>query len=77
MFITLVVMFFTPLPHSGSVAHLPLPPTLQMDGTSVGCEGGGLYSNVVLSFSLNSMTTVTVILAAVITLIIGFGVSGM
>ncbi|NXQ23454.1 VTCN1 inhibitor, partial [Alaudala cheleensis] len=35
-----------------------------------------LCANVVLSFSLNSMTTVIVILAAVIALIIGFGVSG-
>lgn len=48
-----------------------------MDGTGVGCEGGGLCANVVLSFSPNSMTTVIVILAAVIALIIGFGVSGM
>ncbi|NXX35720.1 VTCN1 inhibitor, partial [Nicator chloris] len=35
-----------------------------------------LCTNVVLSFSPNSMTTVIVILAAVIALIIGFGVSG-
>ncbi|NXI21819.1 VTCN1 inhibitor, partial [Sterrhoptilus dennistouni] len=36
-----------------------------------------LCANVVLSFSPNSMTTVIVILAAVIALIIGFGVSGI
>ncbi|KAM7066660.1 LOW QUALITY PROTEIN: V-set domain-containing T-cell activation inhibitor 1 [Acridotheres tristis] len=38
----------------------------------MGCEGGGLCANVVLSFFPNSMTTDIVILAAVITLIIGF-----
>ncbi|XP_074390902.1 V-set domain-containing T-cell activation inhibitor 1 isoform X2 [Zonotrichia albicollis] len=42
----------------------------------MGCEGGGLCANAVLSFFPNSMTTVIVILAAVIALIIGFGVSG-
>lgn len=48
-----------------------------MAGTGMGWEGGGLCVNAVLSFSPNSMTTVIVILAAVIALIIGFGVSGM
>uniref|UniRef100_H0ZT13 V-set domain containing T cell activation inhibitor 1 n=1 Tax=Taeniopygia guttata TaxID=59729 RepID=H0ZT13_TAEGU len=43
----------------------------------MGCEGGGLCTNAVLSFFPNNMTTVIVILAAVTILIIGFGVSGM
>uniref|UniRef100_A0A8C3TUN5 V-set domain containing T cell activation inhibitor 1 n=1 Tax=Catharus ustulatus TaxID=91951 RepID=A0A8C3TUN5_CATUS len=42
----------------------------------MGCEGGGLSTSVVFSFFPNSMTTVIVILAAVITLIICFSVSG-
>lgn len=48
-----------------------------MDNTGMGCGGGGLCGNVVRSFFPNSMTTVIIILAAVIALIIGFGVSGM
>ncbi|RLV99012.1 hypothetical protein DV515_00010211 [Chloebia gouldiae] len=50
---------------------------LQVEGMGMGCEGGGLCTNAVLSFFPNSMTIVIVILAAVIILIIGFGVSGM
>lgn len=50
-----------------------LQTALQVEGTGMGCEGGGLCTNAVLSFFSNSMTTVVVILI----LIIGFGVSGM
>lgn len=62
----------------GSPASLSfLQVTQQMDNTGMGCGGGGLCGNVVRSFFPNSMTTVIIILAAVIALIIGFGVSGM
>ncbi|XP_072193174.1 V-set domain-containing T-cell activation inhibitor 1 isoform X1 [Excalfactoria chinensis] len=59
------------------VCHFPastsfLPAALQ---TYTRCKGGRLHANSVL-FSPNSMTTVIIILAAVIALIIGFGISG-
>lgn len=73
--------YHSPAPHQATslqLCHFPastsfLPAALQ---TYVRCNGGWLHGNGV-PFSPNSMTTVIIILAAVIALIIGFGISGM
>ncbi|XP_040563150.1 V-set domain-containing T-cell activation inhibitor 1 isoform X1 [Gallus gallus] len=72
--------YHSPAPHQATslqLCHFPastsfLPAALQ---TYVRCNGGWLHGNGV-PFSPNSMTTVIIILAAVIALIIGFGISG-